>query len=166
MIRFISLLCAAIAMIVFLKPTAVADDLDATNVNGLWMSHTGGLVAFGPCGETVCGVLEWDPVWDETGSIPLDDKNPEAALRARSIKGIPILFGFRETRRGWRSGTFYSPWEGKSYPANVRRVDDETLRVQGCIARILCRSFDWKRADAAVLETSRTLKVQHPRALP
>lgn len=135
------------ASLLIFPATAAADELSATDVNGLWNSHTGGLVEFKSCGDTVCGTLEWEPQWGDTGVVPLDDKNPDEALRTRPIQGITILSGFRATNKGWRKGTFYSPWEGKSYPANVRRLDENTLRLQGCVARIFCRTFDWTRAD-------------------
>ncbi|MEM7663745.1 MAG: DUF2147 domain-containing protein [Pseudomonadota bacterium] len=147
MTRFLLFACLFVASLTGPGQSASADDVVATDVTGYWTSHTGGLVEFKPCDGAVCGVLKWEPQWDETGTIPLDDKNPDETLRDRPIKGVTILYGFKETRRGWRRGTFYSPWEGKFYPANVRRLDEETLRLQGCIARILCQSFEWTRAE-------------------
>ena len=152
-----SLLIAILAALLLLAEAARAQEVSPTDVAGRWMTHTGGISEFSRCGQSVCGTLEWEPSWEQTGIIPRDEKNPDENLRNRSFKGLTILYDFRETRRGWQRGTFYDPWFGKLYPANVRRLDENTLRLQGCVARIFCRSFDWTKLDPAETDAPASL---------
>jgi len=127
--------------------TAHADETSPTDVIGHWVTHTGDRAAFHTCGDSICGTLEWEYRWEETNSIPNDEKNPDENLRDRPLKGLTILYGFRETKRGWRKGKFYSPWNGKTFNANVRRIDEDTLRLSGCVAPFICQSYKWTRSE-------------------
>lgn len=109
-----------------------------------------------PCGESICGTLEREPSWDETGLVPRDEKNPDERLQSRSLQALTILYGFRHTQRGWRNGKFYDPWSGKTYPARVRRIDERRLHLRGCIAPLICRSFEWTKVGVQRSETDKS----------
>ncbi len=114
----------------------------AQPIAGRWITQDGGaIVQIGPCGDTTCGkiatVLKARP-----GAAATDVNNPDAALRARPIVGLPILSGFSDAGDDWR-GRIYDPRNGKSYKSIVSRAKDGTLQVKGCIS-FICQTQVWK----------------------
>ena len=67
--------------------------LAAADFQGTWQTADGsGLVRIGPCGVLICGriVRVLDPRAPTT-----DRRNPDPALRNRSLVGLTVLTGFR-----------------------------------------------------------------------
>lgn len=132
------MLIAALAL-AFAPPPAGAD------IAGTWMTQNRKiLVRIGACGDHLCGrvakILKPLPYRKSH-----DLANPDPALRGRSIVGIEILSDLRRDGDGWR-GQVYDPVHGKSYRTVVRRSDDDTLEVKGCVS-IICKTQLWPRAD-------------------
>lgn len=114
----------------------------AQPIAGRWITQDGGaIVQIGPCGDATCGkiatVLKARP-----GAAATDVNNPDSALRARPIVGLPILSGFSDAGDDWR-GRIYDPRNGKSYKSIVSRAKDGTLQVKGCIS-FICQTQVWK----------------------
>lgn len=131
--------------LVFVLLTIVAPPLayaDSHDVYGLWLTEAGdGYVEVKDCGNgTPCGTLAWvDP---SKSSSDLDSRNADKTLRDRPLMGIPIIWGYEKAKQDWRSGKIYNPEDGKSFSSSVRRLDDGTLRVKGCIGPI-CITNSW-----------------------
>ena len=118
--------------------------LAATSVQGRWLTPAkDSVIEIAPCGAKICGRVAkiLKPAADGTST---DKNNPNPALRARPILGVPILSDFTDAGSQW-SGTIYDPRNGKSYRSNVARNADGTLKVQGCIA-FFCQTQTWTAA--------------------
>lgn len=63
----------------------------------------------------------------------LDMKNPDRALRTRKILGMDILSGleYNEDDGRWTDGKIYDPSSGKTWDAEVKLHDPQTLEVRG-----------------------------------
>ncbi len=126
--------------LVFLSSaTAAADSHD---VYGLWRSEAGDAhIEISDCGDgTPCGTLVWvDPAMTPTDR---DAKNRDESLRDRALVGIPIVWGYSKGRTKWRGGSVYNPEDGKTFKSSMRKRDDDTLELKGCIGP-LCRTNIW-----------------------
>ena len=78
------------------------------------------------------------------GAAATDVNNKNAALRSRTIVGMPVLSEFTDGGSDWR-GRIYDPKSGKTYKSILKREADGTLKVQGCIA-FFCRTQRWTPA--------------------
>ncbi|MEP3891319.1 MAG: DUF2147 domain-containing protein [Hellea sp.] len=118
------------------------------DVFGLWASEAkDGHVEISDCGNgTPCGVLVWvDP---EKGGATLDVRNNNKDLRKRPLIGVPIIWNFQRSKKGWRSGRIYNPEDGKVFTAHVRRQDENHLKVKGCLA-VVCITNIWTRLPSS-----------------
>lgn len=78
-----------------------------------------------------------------------DVKNPDPALRGRSLLGIKLMQGFVRKDDGvWREGSIYDGDSGKLYKANVRLRDPDANRLllRGYVGiPLLGRTAEWTR---------------------
>ncbi len=85
----------------------------------------------------------------ENGQPPKDDKNPDEALRNRSLIGLQILkdFIYDARKKEWKAGTIYDPKSGNTYECYAWMEHDDLLKLKGFIAgiRLLGRSSEWYR---------------------
>ena len=83
----------------------------------------------------------------ENGQPPKDDKNPNEALRNRSLIGLQILKGFEydAKKKEWKDGTIYDPKSGNIYDCYAWLEHDDLLKLKGFVAgiRLLGRSSEW-----------------------
>lgn len=115
----------------------------AQPITGNWLTADGGaIVAIGDCGGRLCGRITRLIKRSTTGPA-VDAKNPNPALRGRSLIGLPILTGLTASGDGW-AGQVYDPKTGKSYRAVVTR-DGGKLNVKGCLGPF-CRTSVWTAA--------------------
>lgn len=116
----------------------------AVPIVGHWLTEDGSaVIAVAPCGSVLCGHVE-RVVKTMPGATRNDSHNPDPALRARAILGVPILTGFTDAGADWR-GRIYNPQDGKTYKSIVTREGDGTLKVKGCIS-FFCRAQVWTPA--------------------
>ena len=136
----LSLLAAAATLAASLAAPALASD-----PTGLWQTPTnGGQVRISRCGQALCGVLVTSNHIRATPNM-LDDKNRDASLRTRTLRNLPLLNGFTGGPTEWRGGTVYNPDDGRTYSGSITMQNDNTLRLQGCVVRPLCRNQTWTR---------------------
>ena len=136
-------LLAALALIAALAfPAAV---FAAQPVTGRWVTDDGkAIVTIEYCGGTVCGRITRVLAPTPKGP-PVDERNPDKALRKRPILGLPVLTGFTPDGEEWE-GRIYSPEEGKTYRSVMRRAGPDKIAVKGCIL-IFCKTQTWTRAQ-------------------
>lgn len=116
----------------------------AQPVTGRWITQDGkAIVTIGDCGKTVCGRVTRILAPTPQGP-PLDENNPNRALRRRPVLGLEILSGFTDAGNDWR-GRIYSPEEGKTYKSILQRQPNGTLKAQGCVL-FFCKTLYWKPA--------------------
>jgi len=115
------------------------------DVYGIWVSEAqDGHIEVSDCGDgTPCGTLVWiDPLKADT--VILDERNRNIDLRKRALIGVPIIWGFERSKKGWKAGKIYNPEDGKTFTAKVKRKDANHLQVKGCLG-IICISNVWTR---------------------
>jgi uncharacterized protein (DUF2147 family) len=92
------------------------------------------------------GKLVWRD--DVPGTSPLDEKNPDPALRTRKKVGIVLLNDFDYVGGDWKNGTIYDPKSGKTYSCVIKLQDDGSLYVRGYVGiSLIGRTTYWTRAD-------------------
>ena len=83
------------------------------------------------------------------GSEPKDDKNPDTALRNRSLIGLQILSGFEydKKKKEWKNGKIYDPKSGNTYDCYSWLEGSDLLKLKGYVAgiRLLGRTSEWYR---------------------
>ncbi len=130
------------SFVLFLAAAAGA----ANPILGKW--YTPGdkaVVEIAPCGKQLCGTIVNAAALPATGAPPRDSRNPDPALRNRSIVGVKLLSGFSSDGAGWKGGTIYNPTNGKTYRSELALGSDGLLKVSGCVA-IFCQTQIWRRA--------------------
>lgn len=91
----------------------------------------------------MCGYISW------VKSTPagFDEKNPDPALRTRSVMGMPIILDMKPStskENRWE-GQIYNSENGKTYDASITLESADALRVEGCVLGILCGGETWTR---------------------
>ncbi|MEM1149653.1 MAG: DUF2147 domain-containing protein [Pseudomonadota bacterium] len=138
----------SIAMTLAALALAGAAHGEGKDVFGTWLTPSGSAkLEISDCGDgTPCGRVVWmDPAAMRPGLTPedaTDENNPDPELRTRPVLGLLMLSDFEERRRDWRGGTIYDPEAGRSYGSRLKKRDDGTLEVKGCIGPI-CQTQVW-----------------------
>jgi uncharacterized protein (DUF2147 family) len=147
MLKSLATMAAAWLVLGVAAPAAGAQ---ADPVLGDWMTPGDGVkvrIAACPANPNLlCGAMVWlKHGLDAAGKPALDHANPDPALRARPLVGLPFITGFaREAQGRWSGGRIYDPDSGKTYRSKMRINDDGTLKLEGCVL-ILCQAQTWKR---------------------
>ncbi|WP_342107350.1 DUF2147 domain-containing protein [Methylobacterium sp. SI9] len=118
---------------------AAAGPARAADPAGLWLTETGSSrIRIAPCGGGYCGTIVSAP------GKGLDVKNPDPALRNRSVVGVQILDARNPDGSGF-SGSLYNPNDGKTYSGSLRLTGANTLEVSGCVMSVFCKRQSWTR---------------------
>jgi len=86
-------------------------------------------------------------VWADAPEGALNDNHPDPARAAEPLIGSQMLWGFKAAKKGWKSGKIYNGENGKTYGSRLKRVDDDTLQVKGCVGPI-CQTQTWTRVTS------------------
>jgi len=116
---------------------------------GTWAMSNGKVtVRVSDCGGKLCGTIVGlkIPISKIDGKPKVDRENPDPSKRKRPLIGLSILFGMKPAGDNQWKGAIYNPDDGKTYSANVR-LDGGTMKVQGCVAAIFCKTNKFVRAD-------------------
>jgi len=102
-------------------------------------------VTIADCGDgSPCGTVSWiDPATLEPGQTP-------EAVRTKTgdpVLGLLMLEDFNKKKRDWRGGTIYDPEADKTYASRLKRLDNGTLQVKGCVGPI-CQTQIWTEVSA------------------
>ena len=134
-------LAAAMASVSLAAPALAADP------TGLWQTPTnGGQVRIARCGQALCGTLLTSANIRANPGL-LDEKNSNASLRTRTIRGIQLLSGFTGGPTEWRGGSVYNPEDGRTYRGTITMQGDNTIRLRGCVVAPLCKTQTWTRVQ-------------------
>lgn len=139
----------ALSLLICLLPTAsfAAEDGPTVEtalsaVSGLWLTASGtAQVEISDCGDgTPCGTMV--SVTPPQGGEAIDGYNPDPELKGRPLVGVQMLWGFKEKSGRWKSGKIYNAENGKTYKSKIKRLEDGTLEVKGCVGPI-CQGQIW-----------------------
>lgn len=110
---------------------------------GEWLVENGeGQVRIEECGANLCGYISATKNPNEK-----DRKNPDPALRDRSVIGMPILIDMKPQGNRW-NGRIYNVQDGKTYGADLLLKNASTLRVEGCaFGGLICGGQNWSRVN-------------------
>ena len=119
----------------------------STGIFGVWATQkNNGRVLIQPCGDAICGALI-DANQLRTNPDQTDVHNPDPQQRARHLKGVLLLTGYRGGPSEWEGGTVYDPQTGdQSSDSTLTLVAPDTLKVEGC-RFLFCRSETWTRLN-------------------
>lgn len=116
----------------------------AEPILGQWVTQNGGaVVTIARCGSAVCGRISRILKPNPANPDAVDRNNKKTELRGRKLIGLAIIPSFSDSGSDWR-GRIYSPETGGEYDGYLRRNDDGTLAVKGCVAALLCQTQTWK----------------------
>jgi uncharacterized protein (DUF2147 family) len=130
-------------------PLSALAERPADPAYGYWLTENRkAIVRIAPCGDDTCGRMVWveNPL-DEAGRPKRDDKNADAAKRARPICGLELVGGFIKADEGtWQDGWVYNPRNGETYSAEIRALSPSELEVRGYLGiSVLGQSQVWTR---------------------
>ena len=115
---------------------------DRSEVLGNWQAAgNSSTLEIYPCGEKLCGKVAWlkHPNFMDTkdgplGTMKIDLKNPDPALRNRPILGLQVMEGLTPSGSDkWEKGKCYDPESGNTYKCMMRLASPEKLEMRGYI---------------------------------
>lgn len=96
-----------------------------------------------------CGSALWGVIASEKAPGHLDTNNPDTAKRNRTTLGMPILINMKKSKDEedtWE-GKIYDPIRGKLFDSSIVVKGPAELRVEGCVAMVLCGGQTWVRVE-------------------
>jgi uncharacterized protein (DUF2147 family) len=129
-------LLLAASVLLLSAPQARAD----SPVTGLWSLEENNItIRITECGNALCGRLVSA---DKLKANPqLKDKmNRDPALRDRPVRDLLVMSGFTGGPGKWTGGEVYNPDDGATYKGEMTLADADTLKVEGCVLKPLCKS--------------------------
>lgn len=96
-----------------------------------------------------CNSRMWGIIASEKTPGTIDKNNPDKAKRTRATLGIPILINMKkdeEEKDRWE-GEIYDPIRGKNFSSSIQVKSANALRVEGCLAMVLCGGQTWTRVE-------------------
>ena len=134
-----------IVVLLTVAAITVSADTLASDIVGVWDTGDGAHVKIYERDGKYHGKFLY--FYDEPPAGGVDAKNPDPALRNRSLVGTDFLLNFEFTDQKWKHGRIYNPENGKLYKADLELRGDE-LKVRGWIGfRLLGRTVEWSSLD-------------------
>ena len=130
------------AILVLCTVMAFAQTNDADRILGTYLSEnkTGKVEVTKQNGKYI-GTLVWTSIEGAK-----DEKNPDASLKKRTLKGVVILKDMTYDNGIWENGTIYDPESGNTYKATIKLKSDGNLTLRGYIGvPALGRNSVWTR---------------------
>jgi len=118
--------------------------------SGTWLVEDGRarirLERCGPARDRICGFIVWmkDPV-DARGQPFRDSQNPDPDKRARTLLGHQLIMGLQATPEGRFAGDIYNADDGRLYAVSLWRESPDSLKLKGCLIKLLCQTQTWQR---------------------
>lgn len=114
----------------------------AEDAFGVWVHpENGSHIRIAKCGDSLCATIV--KVEDPSRT---DVKNPDPSKRKRPIKGITIMSGGKKTGETTWAGKLYNTQDGETYDGTITVVDQNHLKLQGCIlGGLICQGPTWTR---------------------
>lgn len=136
-------LAAGVAVVLATATPAAAQ---VAAIEGRWRTPAeGGIVEIQRCGGALCGrLIDAAPL--RRNPDQKDVRNRDASLRNRPLRGLAVLRNFTGGPTVWRGGPLYDPDSGQGAESGtLTLVDENSLAVRGCVARVFCRTQTWRR---------------------
>ena len=126
---------------------AVPASASAADITGIWATGTeGGRVQIYRCGAALCGKIVGASRLRGNPDLR-DERNSDAKLRTRKIKGLVVLRGFTGGPREWQGGPVYDPETGDGASrGHLKLLAKDKLELKGCVA-VFCRTKVWTKVS-------------------
>jgi uncharacterized protein (DUF2147 family) len=138
-------------MIATLSLASAAHAQSPDDIVGVWETEDGGLKfeMFRAGNEYQARLLYGQYVMEpDNVTFMKDTKNPDEALRSRSLKHVTVLSGLTWQNGEWAGGSFYSPRDGTTYSCNAKVVDGQ-LHMRGFVGiSLLGRTIVFRRVSS------------------
>ena len=128
-------------MTVALLLTSLNASADSFDVFGTFYTEdNGSKIEIQDCGDgSPCGKITWvNPDTIELG-LKAEDLKSKAG---EPVLGLEIVNGFTRKKYDWRGGTIYDPGKDKTYASRLKKLEDGSLEVKGCIS-FFCVTQNW-----------------------
>ena len=113
---------------------------ESVPIEGSWVNPSGSVtVEIAPCGDAWCGTV-----------VAASDKAKADAARGGTpdLVGTLLMTEFRLAKENLWRGRLFVPDLNRRSKADLRLLDDGTLKVRGCaVGRTICKSQIWTRMD-------------------
>jgi uncharacterized protein (DUF2147 family) len=108
-------------------------------VAGTWLNPRGSvMVQTGACNGMLCGWVNWA----SPGALA-----DAAAADVPHLVGTELLQDYRAAGPKRWAGRVYVPDMGRSFQSTIEQIDDQHLKISGCIlGGLLCKSQIWRRS--------------------
>lgn len=138
-------ICVAVIMVPLMCGAA-----GAAEPVGEWQVKNGGArIRIDSCVNGLWGYISWVR---EPGT---DSKNPDPAKRSRPMVGVPIVRGLKQVKPNRWQGEVYNAQNGKIYSASATLLNDDNLRIEGCVlGGLFCGGETWTRVQQAATSGS------------
>jgi uncharacterized protein (DUF2147 family) len=119
-----------------------AKALGPHDVYGVWRQpDSGTLIQIFPCGGAVCAKIVWT-----SDANRLDARNPDPALRGRSLVGVELWRHAKETAPLQWSGSAYNPADGATVYGTLHLTGEGALLVASCNLNVMpCSERTWAK---------------------
>lgn len=116
----------------------LATSAQAAGIEGTWRTPEGWKIKIYKCGSAHCG-----RVVSANGAT--DTNNPNAALRSRSMVGVRLIWGMRQSGPTY-NGKLYNPKDGKTYTGKITPRSARSISLAGCaLGGLICKSQTWNK---------------------
>lgn len=116
----------------------------AEDAFGTWRdAETGGILSIYACNGGMC-----IKVLTPGKGREIDDKNPDPALKGRSMAGAVLMEGAAKADADRWKGKLYNSEDGDTYTGYVTSKAKDEVKLEGCVlAGLICKSRVWKREN-------------------
>ena len=121
----------------FLLAAQAAQRLLHIPIEGKWRSPGGNsIISIAPCGSSLCGTVAW-----------ASEQAKKASSKTTSqLVGTQLLTSLQQGKDGRWQGKLFIPDKNMRVTAKIQLVNDQQLKVSGCLAgKALCRADVWTR---------------------
>jgi uncharacterized protein (DUF2147 family) len=138
----------------FLVLAAMSKAAVAADPEGVWLTEEkDAALTIGRCGDSLCGRIIWlESARDRSGSLRLDQNNPDPRKQGTRICGLVVISGLRPSSPDRWEGNVYNPQDGKTYSGEITVLSDTALKLRAYIGLPLFgRSETWTRVNSAAV---------------
>ncbi len=135
----------------FLVLTAMSSTALAADLQGVWLTEDkDAALTITNCGGQLCGRIIWlESATDRSGSLRLDQNNPDPAKQTQRVCGLVVISGLKPSGPDTWDGSVYNPQDGQTYSGNITVLSDKALKVRAYIGLpIFGRSQTWTRVNS------------------
>lgn len=170
------------AIVVTCATGALAAGDPAAGIVGVWQNPDGSEITISACPDDYCGSLtkivvpknEYEKLTPEQrtavdkmdpAQFP-DARNKDPALRTRTLLGLQLFTLHPSSKPTEFDGSMYNPQDGNVYDGYMIVVNQNTVKVGGCVLKVLCRDQEWTRAPEQDQTTTATTATPSPAQVP